>query len=156
MNYWESHAWLVILALWLAVLSFSRDRVARNVAVGFLVAYNLAPIMLDQIPATASEKTWGLTVNALLAMAALWYLGKKNRLALCCAYLLAIASMFGFFLAEITPQYSPLSDALFFPIAYALEFLIVLLSMGFRFERSRFLHLGGTLGHYFSQPGGRH
>lgn len=124
-----------MLMLWAGILLFSRNRDARNATLFFLVVYNLTSPAVDFV-LVAPNPIWAFSFIALLASYIAFYLSSRANFVLVCAYLMIVATQ----LRLTVEQISTTSDILFdryFEMMYRLEFIVVVLSMGFRVGRDR-------------------
>ena len=145
MNYWDSNVWIFVFAAWLAILSFSRDPFARVSAIFWLLACNVGPIALDHIEATAFRPSYGFTFNGLLAAVFCVGMLLKNKMALIYAFLCVCATNFIFVLMHVSGSTDRLEN-MFFGISYFLEFVVVTLSMGWRFDTNRIINYCSRMG----------
>ena len=128
MNYWESNAWLVVLVMQIAIMCFSASKLSWLLTSIYLVSYNLLPIWVDTYDVTAP---YSFTASGLLALIFVYIAFRLDLIRLCLGY----SVMFLFFFVNFTARawfVSEIPDNIYFVTAYAIEALIILLTLGAR------------------------
>lgn len=125
----------LMLLLWAGILLLSRNREARNATLFFLVVYNLISPFFDFV-LVAPNPVWSFSFIALLASYVAFYLSSRANFVLVCAYMMIVATQFRLTVEQISTTSDILFDR-YFEMMYRLEFIVVVLSMGFRVGRDR-------------------
>ncbi len=124
--------------LWLGILTLSKNSAARNATAVFLVLYNLAPLILDRALSPNYNPVWAFTLCGIISAYTAAYLAEKANLALIGAYSIISMTFFALALEQIVTESRTIYH-IYYHLMYGLEFLVVALSMGRRFELVRII-----------------